>query len=62
MEDIYLIVYDEESDFSLTTAPEHEIKRLITNGVSYDDMRLFKAKEIDFTVEFPGIEVKIKDA
>jgi len=56
-----MIVFDEESDFAITTAPEHEIKRLIINGVSYDDMRLFKGKELDFTVEFPEIKVHIKE-
>ena len=59
--DIYIVVFDDESQFGITTEPKHEIERLIRNGVSYDDMRLYKGKEIDFTVELPEIEVHIKE-
>lgn len=61
MKDIYMIIFDNESDFLITTEPEQEVRALIIKGISYDDMRLFKGKEIDFTVEFPDVEVNIKE-
>ena len=61
MKDIYMIIFDDESDFLITTEPEQEIRALVIKGISYDDMRLFKGREIDFTVDFINMEVRIKE-
>ena len=62
MRDVYIIIYDSETMFEVTPDPILVVRRLIERGYSYDDMLLFKAKEIDFTVDFTNMEIKLKDA
>lgn len=57
----YLIVYDNETMYEFTDNPQHTIRQLITQGYGYDDMNLYRSEELDFTVTFPGMEVKIKE-
>lgn len=62
MEDSYIIIYDDGHQFEITTDPVYVIHNLMQSGYPHDDMLLFKGKEIDFTVDFTNMEIRIKDA
>lgn len=61
MKEVYIIFYNGESMYEITTDPVYIIRNLMEHGYSYDDMLLYKAKELDFTVDFNDMEVKIKE-
>lgn len=61
MEEVYIIIYDEDNLFVVSTDPEYVIGNLIEHGYGYDDMRIFKGREIDFTVDSTRAQVSIKE-
>lgn len=64
MNDTYIIIYENEDRWAeAVDIPEAEaiILHLIRKGYGYDDMRLFKAKELDFTVDILNAKVHIKE-
>ena len=64
MKDNYIIVYEDENRWTEAvdiSEVESIIIHLIRDGYGYDDIRLFKAKELDFTVDILNAKVKVKD-
>ena len=59
--DVYIITFSEDMEVVITNDPQYTIGQLIQDGASYDTMRLFKGREIDFDILMPNIEVKIKE-
>ena len=61
MKDIYILLYNGESMIEIVDNPTSIIRSLIESGYSYDEMRLFKGKEIDFTVDLTNADIKVKE-